>query len=171
MTTFYVSDSRLPHPQGPGPVFISQTNRVARLYPQALGSLVVASYNSQGYGGGIRPRLHMQFNSTLAVQIITSRHGPYRKHCSSVAVQLLPGSCFIHVCWQSCYLEIAVVQLLISRSSPSHGSICHNMKVCIRQFHIEYYFINFIFKVDVQVISCESLIHIWLWSIRASLTF
>jgi hypothetical protein len=40
------------------PVFISSRNRVARLYPQALGSLCVASYDSQGNGGGIRPRLH-----------------------------------------------------------------------------------------------------------------
>jgi hypothetical protein len=31
---------------------------VAQLYLQALGSLFVASYDSQGYGGGIRPRLH-----------------------------------------------------------------------------------------------------------------
>jgi hypothetical protein len=30
---------------------------VARLYPQALGCLFVASYDSQGYGGGIGPRL------------------------------------------------------------------------------------------------------------------
>jgi hypothetical protein len=33
-------------------------NRVVELYPQALGSLLVASYDSQGYGGGIPPRLH-----------------------------------------------------------------------------------------------------------------
>jgi hypothetical protein len=38
-------------------VFISPRNRVVQLYPQALGSLFVASYDSQGYGGGIRPRL------------------------------------------------------------------------------------------------------------------
>jgi hypothetical protein len=31
---------------------------VARLYPQAPGSLFVASYDTLGYGGGIRPRLH-----------------------------------------------------------------------------------------------------------------
>jgi hypothetical protein len=31
-------------------VFISPSNRVARLYLQALGSLFVASYDSQGYG-------------------------------------------------------------------------------------------------------------------------
>jgi hypothetical protein len=40
------------------PVFISPRNRVAQLYPQALGSLFVASYDSQNHGGGIRPRLH-----------------------------------------------------------------------------------------------------------------
>jgi hypothetical protein len=39
-------------------VFISPRNRVAQLYPQALASLFVASYDSQGHGGGIRPRLH-----------------------------------------------------------------------------------------------------------------
>jgi hypothetical protein len=41
-----------------GPVYISPTNRVAQLYPQALGSLFVAFYDSQGYGEGIRLRLH-----------------------------------------------------------------------------------------------------------------
>jgi hypothetical protein len=43
---------------GPISVFISPWNRMARLYPQALGSFFVTSYDSQGYGGGIRPRLH-----------------------------------------------------------------------------------------------------------------
>jgi hypothetical protein len=41
------------------PVFMSPRNRVAQLYPPALGSLFVSSYDSQGYGGNIRPRLHM----------------------------------------------------------------------------------------------------------------
>jgi hypothetical protein len=40
------------------PVFTSPRKRVARLCPQALGSFFVASYDSQGYGGSIRPRLH-----------------------------------------------------------------------------------------------------------------
>jgi hypothetical protein len=31
---------------------------MAQLYPQVLGSLFVASYGSQGYGGSIRTRLH-----------------------------------------------------------------------------------------------------------------
>jgi hypothetical protein len=40
------------------PVFISPRNRVGQLYPQALGSLFVASCNTQNYGGGIRTHLH-----------------------------------------------------------------------------------------------------------------
>jgi hypothetical protein len=47
-----------PNLEGQIPVFISPRNSVAQLYPQALGSFSVASYDSQGYGGGIRPRLH-----------------------------------------------------------------------------------------------------------------
>jgi hypothetical protein len=39
------------------PVFMSPRNRVAQLYPQEPGSVFVASYDSQGYGGGIRPHL------------------------------------------------------------------------------------------------------------------
>jgi hypothetical protein len=45
-----------PNLEGQVPVFISPWSRVARLYPQALGSLFVTSYGSQGYGGGIRSR-------------------------------------------------------------------------------------------------------------------
>jgi hypothetical protein len=47
-----------PNLQGQVPVFISPMKRVARLYLRALGSLFVTSYDSRGYGGGIRHRLH-----------------------------------------------------------------------------------------------------------------
>jgi hypothetical protein len=40
---------------------------VARLYPQALGSLFNTFYDSQGYGGVIRPRLHTGFEVLTAV--------------------------------------------------------------------------------------------------------
>jgi hypothetical protein len=39
-------------------VFISLRNRVARLHTQAPSSIFVGSYDSQGYGGGIRTPLH-----------------------------------------------------------------------------------------------------------------
>jgi hypothetical protein len=44
--------------EGQVPLFISPRNRVAQLYPRALGSLLVASYDSQGYSGGILSHLH-----------------------------------------------------------------------------------------------------------------
>jgi hypothetical protein len=39
--------------EGQVSVYISRRNSVAQLYPQALSSLFVASYDSQGCSGGI----------------------------------------------------------------------------------------------------------------------
>jgi hypothetical protein len=47
-----------PNLEGQVPVFISPSGRVAQLDPHVPGSLFVASYDSQGYGGGIRLLLH-----------------------------------------------------------------------------------------------------------------
>jgi hypothetical protein len=47
----------LPQPGGPGPRIYIPRNRVAKIYPRALGSLSVAPYDS-GYGEGILSRLH-----------------------------------------------------------------------------------------------------------------
>jgi hypothetical protein len=55
---FYSPSWDSPNLEGQVPVFISPRNRVAQLYPRALGSIFVASYDSQGYGGGILTRLH-----------------------------------------------------------------------------------------------------------------
>jgi hypothetical protein len=46
--------------EGQVPVFISPRYRVAQIYPRALGSLSVTSYDSQGYGGGILTRHHTE---------------------------------------------------------------------------------------------------------------
>jgi hypothetical protein len=47
-----------PNFEGQVPIFISPRNRVAQLYPRALGSLFVAFYDSQGCGGDILTCLH-----------------------------------------------------------------------------------------------------------------
>jgi hypothetical protein len=44
-----------PNLEGQVLVFIPSRNRLVQLYPQALGSLFVASYDSQGYGGVFEP--------------------------------------------------------------------------------------------------------------------
>jgi hypothetical protein len=59
--------------QVPVYIYISPRNRVAQLYPQALGSLFVTSYESQGYGGVIRARPHTRRHRSLLSA--TSQHG------------------------------------------------------------------------------------------------
>jgi hypothetical protein len=60
MTTCHVtvSDSRLPQPGGPGPHIYIPQEQGGPVIPQALGSIFVASYDSQGYDGG-RGRIHL----------------------------------------------------------------------------------------------------------------
>jgi hypothetical protein len=68
---FIVSDSRLPPPPvGRVFVFTSPRNRMTQLNPQALGSLSVASYVSQDYGGGIRTRLHAGFRTLSKTKLL-----------------------------------------------------------------------------------------------------
>jgi hypothetical protein len=45
---FYCLIGNSPNLEGQVPVFISPRNRVAQLYPRALGSLSAASYDSRG---------------------------------------------------------------------------------------------------------------------------
>jgi hypothetical protein len=51
-----------PNQEGHVPVYISPRSRLTQIYTQVLGSLFVASYDSQSYGGGIRTRLHTGYN-------------------------------------------------------------------------------------------------------------
>jgi hypothetical protein len=55
---------RLPPPGGPGPRIYIPRNRVAQLHPRALGSFFDASYDWQGYGGGILSRLYTGHSGT-----------------------------------------------------------------------------------------------------------
>jgi hypothetical protein len=51
-----------PNLEGQVHVFISPRNRVSRLYPQAVASLCVVFYESQGCGGDIRTLFHTGHN-------------------------------------------------------------------------------------------------------------
>jgi hypothetical protein len=44
--------------EGQVPVFMTPSDRVARLYPQAAGSLLAPYYDTQGYAGGNLTRPH-----------------------------------------------------------------------------------------------------------------
>jgi hypothetical protein len=54
--------------EGQVPVFILPRNRLAHLYPQALGS-VFSTYNSQEYGGGIQTRLHAGIKVKVKIKV------------------------------------------------------------------------------------------------------
>jgi hypothetical protein len=59
LVTIFYSDSRLPKPGGPGPrIYIPPEQDGPVIYPLALGSIFVASYDSQSYGGCIGTRFH-----------------------------------------------------------------------------------------------------------------
>jgi hypothetical protein len=51
---------------------MSPSDKMAQLYPQALGSFFVTFYDSQGYGGGILTRLHTGRFSEYGNQISVS---------------------------------------------------------------------------------------------------
>jgi hypothetical protein len=56
MIIFYCLIRDYPNMEGHVPVFISPRNKVTQLCPQEVGTLFVASYDSQGCDGGIRTR-------------------------------------------------------------------------------------------------------------------
>jgi hypothetical protein len=60
-----------PNLEGHVPTFISSRNRVAQLYPQTPGSLLVSFNDSQGYGGGVRPRLHTGYAEQISSQSLS----------------------------------------------------------------------------------------------------
>jgi hypothetical protein len=59
-----------PNLESQDPVFTSLHDRVTQFYSQALGSLFVDSYDTQGYGGGIRTRLHVGISIPETTSIV-----------------------------------------------------------------------------------------------------
>jgi hypothetical protein len=99
---FTVSDSRLPQPRGPGTRICIPQEQGGPVIPQELGSLYVAPYNLQGYGGGILTHLHtgVFFLAAWDPRYIALGWN-HRKHCLLTIVPLLglvaetclPSSC------------------------------------------------------------------------------
>jgi hypothetical protein len=113
--------------------------------------LFVASYDSQGHGGGIRPRLHTAKQSRAVAYCwqpastvtlgIEPRWDPWQLQLTTypaynilariaqktplliVVVQSFPLE---HVCLRSRYSVTALVYMLMSRSLSSNGSTCYN---------------------------------------------
>jgi hypothetical protein len=69
------------------PMFTSPKNKVAQLYPQALDSFLIASYDSQGYGGGGIPPASTR-GTSLNISIV-STHTYSTDRIENTASQLL----------------------------------------------------------------------------------
>jgi hypothetical protein len=88
MTTFYcLRFETLPTWRARCP-YLYSLGTVSRLHAHALGSLFVASYDTQGYGGGIRPRLHTGPINTSVLSAYksywTSQRQTAQETCSAI---------------------------------------------------------------------------------------
>jgi hypothetical protein len=99
--------------EGQVPVFKSPRKWVTQLYPQALGSLFVASYDSQGYGGGIRTRLFSHWSSLYSFGM------DHKENTASKIPLLLRVDSLLPNTERLCSFYCSGFQ-------PS----CHNIKVC-----------------------------------------
>jgi hypothetical protein len=85
---YFTVSFETPNLEGQVSVFISPRNRVAQLYPRALGSLYVASYDSQGSGGGILTRPHtgliMKYNWSLYLLLLVRQNRSCCIHLGNV---------------------------------------------------------------------------------------
>jgi hypothetical protein len=98
MTIFYCPRFETPQYGRPGSrTCIPKEQVCSVIAPQALSTLFFASNYSKGYGGDIRPRsTRATVDSQLAILVITSWHGPRRKHCSSYCSSVFAvGICFV----------------------------------------------------------------------------
>jgi hypothetical protein len=128
---FAVSDSRLPQLGRPGPRIYIPQEQGGPVIPPGTGSLSIAFYISQRYGGSIRPRPHMgeSWLGRPNCLLITPWHGPSRKPNPFSKSTYIVASRFVAVgtCLQGRCLETSLIYLPISRSSHSNGSTRYNV--------------------------------------------
>jgi hypothetical protein len=102
---------------------------VAQIYPRALGSISVASYDSQGYGEGILSLLHTgrSLPELLALRI-RPQHRPHRKRCSS----LLYHMAITQTTWRTPYLCCVEWPLPSNiRCLPRHYSVAAGVQLLV----------------------------------------
>jgi hypothetical protein len=123
MTTFYTLRFDSPNLEDQVHVFVSPRNRVAQLYPRALGSIFVASYDSQGYGGGIRPRLQNGRWSLFYIYIASERTKQKTPFNISYTVAYVSVAA---ITWR--LLSHCIGTGLFTEPFPSNGCLCwlHN---------------------------------------------
>jgi hypothetical protein len=105
-----------PNLEGQVPVFISPSNRVTQLYLQAPGSLFVATYDSQGYGGGVRTRHHTESELSVIVGFSLYSLGSDHAENTSIVQQRM-----------SSIVAYSLPRNMFTEPLPSNGYIRHNI--------------------------------------------
>jgi hypothetical protein len=126
---FTVSDSRLPKFRGPGPRIYIPQGQGGPVIPPVTGSLFVASYHSQGCGGGIQTCLHARALTDSNNWITSPRYVAPARTARKPSLPLLrvlslPGKQRVHraVPWQRLlYYRLFTQRLLGS------GCTCHSI--------------------------------------------
>jgi hypothetical protein len=80
-------------------------------------SLFVASYDSQGHGGGIRPRLHTGHESAVIAYLFNKPPPPLFLLVDSLLFLNFPAPSslsFFHFCWGKCGIYLVAIILPIS---------------------------------------------------------
>jgi hypothetical protein len=132
---FNLSDSRLPQPGGQDlRIYIPQEQGVS-VIPQALDSLVITSYDSHGYGGGIRPPppLGIVWFILKVKAEVMLRPTVNRRICRGIK----------HPCGAYDQIFITVRQLRVSwcgAPSLTRGGVC--LLQCTIYLHFTCYYLN-----------------------------
>jgi hypothetical protein len=97
---------------------------VAQLYPRALGSLFVASYDSQGHGGGILTSLHTGHWTLLKLKLSYDRQSVGQIVLVSGS-HLEPMTRFFDNHWSSLHnSEVDQIEIITSLTSTVESISC-----------------------------------------------
>jgi hypothetical protein len=177
---FTVSDSRLPQPGEPDPRIYIPGNRVAQLYPQALGSFPSPPTTHRATVEVFEPASTRALSSELTaptIPVLTSRHRPHWKHLPSTftLMSVAVGTCLPSRCPEMCCLTRFINNPLSQQrasfrdrypATALHATIFHRSIL----LYITYLFLliinrltfNLLFKTSKILnfkISCTSQVH------------
>jgi hypothetical protein len=129
-----LSHLRLYQPAGPGSLIYIPQN-VAQLYPRALSSLYLVSYDSQGYSGGILtlhqpggpgPRTYISFRNRM---VQSKAKVKSQSHVTTDAQSISTFLCLVHEALEEFYPN--EFQSYIKRGTLRQNCLCYHWEGCM----------------------------------------